>query len=96
MRILVAVALASRQEVIELEMPEGSTVADAIARSRVRERCPELAGADAGVWGRAVAPSTKLREGDRVELYRPVRADAKAMRRERAALSPSRRSRSGP
>lgn len=96
MRIQVAAAIASRQEVIELEMPEGSTVADAIARSRVHERFPELAGADAGVWGRRVPPATKLREGDRVELYRPVRADAKAMRRERAALSPSRRSRSGP
>ncbi len=96
MRIRVAAAVASRQEVIELELPEGATVADAIARSCVRERFPELAGADAGIWGRGVPPSTRLREGDRVELYLPVRADAKAMRRERAALSPSRRSRSGP
>lgn len=96
MKIRVAVAVAARQEVIELELPEGSTVADALARSRVRERYPELADAEAGIWGRVVAPGTKLREADRVELYRPVRADAKAMRRVRAALSPSRRSRSGP
>ena len=96
MKVLVAAAVASRQEVIELELPEGATVADAIERSRVRERHPELADAEVGIWGRPVAPSTKLREADRVELYRPVRADAKAMRRERAALSPSRRSRSGP
>jgi hypothetical protein len=96
MRILVAAAVASRQEVVELEMAEGSTVAEAIERSRVAERFPELAGAEPGLWGQRVAGSRKLREGDRVELYRPVSADAKAMRRERAALRPSRRSRSGP
>jgi len=96
MRILVAAALASRQEVVELELAEGSTVADAIERSRVVERFPELAGAEPGLWGHKVTGSRKLREGDRVELYRPVSADAKAMRRERAALRPSRRSRSGP
>ncbi len=96
MKVLVAAALASRQEVIELEMAEGSTVAEAIERSRVMERFPELAGAEPGLWGRRVAGSRALREGDRVELYRPVSADAKAMRRERAAFRPSRRSRSGP
>ncbi len=96
MRILVAAALASRQDICELEMAEGATVADAIAAARVTERFPELAQAEPGLWGRPVPASRVLREGDRVELYRPVSADAKAMRRERAALRPSRRSRSGP
>lgn len=96
MRILVAAALAGRQEVIELDLPEGATVAEAIALSGVAGRFPELAGADAGLWGRPVPATRVLREGDRVELYRPVSADAKSMRRERAALRPSRRSRTAP
>jgi putative ubiquitin-RnfH superfamily antitoxin RatB of RatAB toxin-antitoxin module len=95
-RILVVAALPSRQEVVELDLPAGATVAQALERSGVAARFPELAGAQAGLWGRPVAAGRVLREGDRVELYRPVSADAKALRRARAALSPSRRSRSGP
>ena len=96
MRILVAAALSARQEVISLDLPEGATVGEAIALAGVATRFPELAGAEAGLWGRVVPPARVLREGDRVEIYRPVSADAKSMRRERAALKPSRRSRSGP
>jgi hypothetical protein len=95
-RVLVAAALASRQEVVELDMAEGSTVAEAIALARIAERFPELSGAEPGIWGRVVPGTETLREADRVELYRPVSADAKQMRRARAALNPSRRSRSGP
>ncbi|MBK7660706.1 MAG: RnfH family protein [Betaproteobacteria bacterium] len=96
MRILVVAALATRQEVISLDVPEGTTAGEAIALAGVTGRFPELAGAEAGLWGRAVTPARVLREGDRVELLRPVSADAKSMRRERAALRPSRRSRTGP
>lgn len=96
MRIRVVAALADRQEVVELELPEGATLAQAIERSGLVARFPSLAGAQAGVWGRTAPPARVLRDGDRVELYRPIRADAKAMRRARAAVSTSRRPRSGP
>ena len=99
MRVSVAVALPSRQDVIELDLPEGSDVAAALAQARVRERYPELDvdRCEVGVWSRACGRDTPLREGDRVEIYRPLAADAKAMRRERARLKPSStRSRSGP
>jgi putative ubiquitin-RnfH superfamily antitoxin RatB of RatAB toxin-antitoxin module len=67
-----------------------------VRASGVLERWPELASGEPsiGLWGRAARAETPLRDGDRVELYRPIVADAKAMRRERARLSPSRRSRS--
>jgi putative ubiquitin-RnfH superfamily antitoxin RatB of RatAB toxin-antitoxin module len=84
LRVSVAVALADRQEVIELELPEGSRVADAIVASRVRERYPELAAATPGIWSRPCREDAMLREGDRVELYRPLVADPKRMRRSRA------------
>jgi len=98
MRVSVAVALPARQEVIEVEMPEGSDVAAALAAAGVATRFPELdlARCEVGIWSRPCARDQVLREGDRVEVYRPLAADAKAMRRERARLKPSKGSRSGP
>lgn len=97
-RVRVAVAVPGRQEVIELDMPEGSTAAEAIAAARLPERFPEVdAGAlTVGIWSRAAHAATPLRDGDRVELYRELKADPKEARRARARLKPSTRSRSGP
>jgi putative ubiquitin-RnfH superfamily antitoxin RatB of RatAB toxin-antitoxin module len=97
-RVRVAVAFPERQEVIELEMPEGSTVGDAIERANLGER---FAGLDVraltvGLWSRVASEAAVLREGDRVELYRGLKADPKDARRARARLKPSTRSRSGP
>ena len=98
MKVSVAIALPSRQEVIEVELPEGSDVAAALSSPAVRARWPglDLEACDAGIWSRRCARDTALREGDRVEAYRPLAADAKAQRRERARLKPSTRSRNGP
>jgi putative ubiquitin-RnfH superfamily antitoxin RatB of RatAB toxin-antitoxin module len=97
-RVRVALALPQRQEVLELELPEGSTVGDAIAAARLGERFPGIdAGSlQAGIWSRVANAATVLREGDRVELYRALKADPKDARRERARLTPSTRSRNGP
>jgi putative ubiquitin-RnfH superfamily antitoxin RatB of RatAB toxin-antitoxin module len=97
LRISVAIALAQRQEVVELRLPEGSRVADALQAAQVRERLRgiETGVLDTGIWSRRCASDTLLRDGDRVEIYRPLAADPKAMRRERARLKPSTRSRSG-
>jgi putative ubiquitin-RnfH superfamily antitoxin RatB of RatAB toxin-antitoxin module len=89
MRIQVAVAEKERQQVIELELPEGSTVADALAAARI-------VASSVGVWSKPCAPDTALREGDRVEVYRPLRDNPREMRRARAKLKPSTRSRNGP
>ena len=98
MRVSVAVALPSRQEVIELDLPEGSDVAAALQAAGLRERFPglDLQACEVGIWSRVVARETRLREGDRVEIYRPLAADAKAMRRARAKARPSTRSRNAP
>ena len=95
----VAIALPRRQEVVELELPGGST------RGRMRSRRPIARALPAAsnrpgsrrASGRGLRRSMRrLRDGDRVELYRPLSADPKAMRRARARLKPSTRSRSGP
>jgi putative ubiquitin-RnfH superfamily antitoxin RatB of RatAB toxin-antitoxin module len=98
LRITVAVAFPERQEVLALELPEGSSAADAIAAAGLRERFPglDVARCRLGIWSRACEGATALREGDRVEVYRPLQADAKAMRRSRARLKPSNRSRNEP
>jgi len=97
-RVTVAVALPDHQAVIELELPRGATVADAIAAARVSEKFPALDvdAMETGVWSRVVARDRRLREGDRVELYRALRADPKTMRRARAKVRTSPRSRNGP
>jgi uncharacterized protein len=97
-RVSLAIALPTLQEVVELELPDGSTVADAIAAANVESRCPGLlAGTiEAGVWGVRAARESVLRDGDRVELYRALKADPKDQRRRRVKPRPSPRSRSGP
>ena len=86
MKVAVVLALPGRQAVVELDLAEGATVAEAVAASRLASRFPEI-GIDAltpGIWSRACTWEQRLREGDRVELYRPLQADAKGMRRARA------------
>ena len=97
-RVQVALALASRQEVIELEVPAGASAGDAIAAARLDPRFANLdiAALKVGIWSRVASLASVLREGDRVELYRELKADPKDMRRRRARLKPSTRSRSGP
>ncbi len=99
LRVQVTVALPGRQEVMEVELPEGATVGDAIAACRQGGLLAglDLDAATAGIWSRQVDLTTPLRDNDRVELYRPLKADAKAMRRARARLKPaSPRSRNEP
>jgi putative ubiquitin-RnfH superfamily antitoxin RatB of RatAB toxin-antitoxin module len=98
LRVSVALAFPGRQEVVELELAPGATVGDAVDAARFSERFPgiEVSALATGVWSRPRPREAKLRDGDRVELYRPLQADAKAQRRARAGLkASSRRSRSG-
>ncbi len=82
----VAYARPDVQVILELEVPRGTTLVEAIRRSGILERFPEidLARNKVGIFGRLSKPDTVLREGDRVEIYRPLIADPKASRRKRA------------
>jgi putative ubiquitin-RnfH superfamily antitoxin RatB of RatAB toxin-antitoxin module len=69
-------------DTVQLHLPEGATLHDAVAASGVCVRHTLLPGAfQAGIWGRLQAPDTKLRDRDRVELYRPLQVDPKEARR---------------
>ena len=92
-RIEVCYASPARQRLVALLLPAGATVAEAIARSGLLAEFPEIvAGVNKiGVYGKIVAADSKLRDGDRVEIYRPLSGDAKEKRRRRAALGPVRK-----
>ena len=86
LRVEVAYARRDRQVLLTLEVEEGTTARQAVERSGILQRYPEmdLAGAGLGIFGRVVSPDTPLREGERVEIYRPLIADPKEARRTRA------------
>jgi len=83
----VVYALRDRQVLLTLEVEEGTTARQAVERSGVLRRFPEidLARAGLGIFGRVISPDTPLRDGDRVEIYRALVADPKDARREKAA-----------
>lgn len=85
--IEVAYAKPARQELVEIKLPEGSTIQQAIEASGLLQRYPEieLAKARVGVYGKLARLDTALREKDRVEIYRPLIADPKEVRKQRAA-----------
>lgn len=90
MRVEVVLALADAQHIVPLELEVGASVADAIARSGLRERWPDLVIDDdhVGIWNRRASLQTPLREDDRVEIHRDLIADPKLARRKRAELNP--------
>lgn len=77
MQVSIAYAEPTQQFWVELELPEGATLADAVAKSGVLERFPDidLESQKVGVFGKAAKLDTPLGEGDRVEIYRPIVAD---------------------
>jgi putative ubiquitin-RnfH superfamily antitoxin RatB of RatAB toxin-antitoxin module len=81
----VAYAEAQRQFLRRLQLPAGSTIADAIAAAQVEPAFVfDAAPLAVGIWSKAATRETVLQEGDRVELYRPLKADPKDSRRRRA------------
>lgn len=82
----VVLAMPDRQSIKALQLSTGSTIADAITQSGILEEFEgfELDPAKVGIFGRKVAMTDVLRDGDRVEIYRPLIADPKESRRQRA------------
>jgi len=83
----VVYALPDEQTLLSLEVPEGTTVKEAIVQSGILEKYPELdiQTMDVGIFGKLTRMDQKLRNKDRVEIYRPLIADPKEVRKRRAA-----------
>lgn len=82
----VVYAKPEEQVIVTLAMEEGSTVEAAVRASGVLERFPEIALSElnAGIFGVACKLDQPVREGDRIEIYRPLLHDPKEARRQRA------------
>ncbi len=87
LRIEVVYALAKKQTLVSLKLPVGTTVRQAIEASGLLEKYPEidLAKNKLGIFAKLAKPDTPLRDQDRVEIYRPLLADPKEVRKQRAA-----------
>ena len=86
LRIEVICSPAPRQvDAVALAVPAGCTAAQALALSGLVARHPAVFGdgTTLAVWGRAVAPATRLLDGDRLEVCRPLKVDPKEARRVR-------------
>ncbi len=87
-KVEVVYALADQQRVVRLDVELGTTVEQAVMLSQFQEKFPEItlnSQNKLGIFGRLTKPATVLRDGDRVEIYRPLLADPKEVRKRRAA-----------
>lgn len=86
LRVEVVYALPMRQMVLPVSVTPGSTVEEAIAQSGMLRRFPEISDRPLaiGIFSRPVAMQTVLQGGERIEIYRPLIADPRAMRQQRA------------
>ena len=85
--IEVAYATPQKQLILECEVEPGTTARNAVRQSGIDQHFPQinLEDCDIGVFGRAVTDDYQLTDGDRIEIYRPLIADPKEIRRQRAA-----------
>jgi putative ubiquitin-RnfH superfamily antitoxin RatB of RatAB toxin-antitoxin module len=88
-----AFALPERQAIVELEVTEGTTAIEAVRQSNIAARFEGVDVEDArlGIFGKVVTRDQVLKAGDRVEIYRPLVADPKEIRKARAEKAKERR-----
>ncbi|TXT26777.1 MAG: protein rnfH [Gallionellaceae bacterium] len=83
MKIGIAYALPQRQVWFDVEMPDGATIQDAIARSGILKQFPEidLEKNKVGIFSKLSKLDAALNDGDRIEIYRPIICDPKTVPR---------------
>jgi putative ubiquitin-RnfH superfamily antitoxin RatB of RatAB toxin-antitoxin module len=83
----VVYALAERQALVSITIPAGATAGDALEQSGIARQFPEqdLSACKLGIWGRLADRDQLLKDGDRVEIYRPLNIDPREARRKLAA-----------
>ncbi len=87
MQVEVVYGSSEQQQLLTVELPQGSTAQMAVVKSDMRKYYPEidLNQLSLGVFSKPINPETVLYEGDRVEIYRPLTIDPMQRRRLRQA-----------
>lgn len=87
MNIEVCYALPEKAELVSLKLPEGATLMQALEASGLLAKYPDIdvKKNKFGVFAKLSKADTVLRDHDRVEIYRPLIADPKEVRKQRAA-----------
>lgn len=87
MQIEIVYALLNKQKIYVLEVEEGTTIRQAAILAPVLEDFPEadVEGSKLGIFGKMMPDKQILQDGDRIEIYRPLIADPKEVRKQRAA-----------
>lgn len=87
LRVEVIYALPQQQELVRVQLPSGSTLQQAVEASGLLQKYPEidLKKNKFGIFAKLSKLDVVLRDRDRVEIYRPLIADPKEVRRQRAA-----------
>ena len=85
--IEVAYATPEKQKIVECQVDAGTSPREAVRFSGIDAHFPglDLEGCALGVFGKVVPEDYELQDGDRIEIYRPLIADPKEVRRQRAA-----------
>lgn len=95
MKVRITYALPQRQISITIDLPDGSTISDAIKRSGILERFPaiDMEKQKVGIFGKFVKLDAAVEDGDRIEIYRPLTVDPKTVpkraKRDREAAEPA-------
>lgn len=86
-RVEVCYALPDKAELVPLKLPEGATLQQALEASGLLVKYPEIDPKKSkfGIFAKLSKPDAVLRDRDRVEIYRPLIADPKEVRKQRAA-----------
>jgi len=87
MQVEVVYALPEQQTVLTVSVPEGATAIEAVQKSGIFNEYPELSKQELtlGIFSKGCDHDYQLKEGERVEIYRPLLADPKEIRKRRAA-----------
>lgn len=88
MKVGVAYATSARQLWLTVDVPDGATVQQAIERSGIIRQFPEidLTKQKVGIFGKVSKLDAPVKEGDRVEIYRPITADPKKVKRRKGKV----------
>lgn len=92
-KVEIAFALPDHQYLVSENFAEGTTLGEALKVSHFLAKHPEIPVNEkaVGIWSKVMPLDTPLRDGDRIEIYRPLLADPKTARRNRAQKDKSAR-----